>query len=147
MTRAGVAQARIGDGAMARAGEGKRERGDQREDHPSKVTLKVAGDQGTAFSGVCSVGRREEVLEGRTPERRTYDLEGGKLECKIQKASAGTLEVVLTGEGIHAVQRSNAQGGAVRFALSGGSVTSSTSSVYQNQTIESSQESFSDDFR
>jgi hypothetical protein len=91
-------------------------------------------------------------LEGRVPERYAYKLDGAKLECEIRKKGAGALEVVVTGEGIHSVQRSNALGSTVRFALSGGNVSSSTSSVSQNQTtvsqnqtIESSQRTLSDD--
>jgi hypothetical protein len=158
VARAGEAEARVGDGAVARAGdarartrdavansEGKTEKEVESEDRSRKVTLKVAGDPGTAFFGVCSVGGREKAIEGRVPERYAYELDGGKLECKIRKDGAGALEVVVTGEGIHSVQRSNAQEGTVRFAFSGGSVSSSTSSVSQNQTIESSHRSFSDD--
>ena len=158
MARAGDAEARAGDGAVARAGEarastrdavvsggGETGKEDESEDRTPKVTLKVAGDQGTSFSGVCSVGGHEEVLEGRVPERYAYELDGAKLECEIRKEGAGALEIVVTGEGVHSVQRTNAQGSTLRFVLSGGSISSSTSSVSQNQTIESSNRSVSDD--
>jgi hypothetical protein len=126
------------------SGEGKSEKGDESEDRARRVTLKVTGDQGTSFSGVCSVGEREEAIEGRVPERYAYEPGDARLECEIRKKDAGALEVVVTGEGIHSVQRSNAQGGTVRFALSGGGVSSSTSSVSQTQTIESSHRPLSD---
>jgi hypothetical protein len=158
MARAGDAEARAGDGAVARAGDarastrdavvsggGETGKKDESEDRTRKVTLKVAGDQGTSFSGVCSVGGHEEVLEGRVPERYAYELDGAKLECEIRKEGAGALEVVVTGEGVHSMQRTNAQGSTLRFVLSGGSISSSTSSVSQNQTIESSHQSVSDD--
>ena len=158
MARAGDAEARASDGAVARAGGARASTRDavvsgvgeagkegEGEDRTRKVTLKVAGDQGTSFSGVCSVGGHEEVLEGRVPERYAYELDGAKLECEIRKEGAGALEVVVAGEGIHSVQRSNALESTVRFALSGGSVSSSTSSISQNQTIESSHRSLSDD--
>ena len=157
MARAGDAEARAGDGARARAGgarasardtvessEGKTEKEDESNDRTRKVTLKVAGDKGTPFSGVCSVGGHEEVLEGRVPEHHVYEPGGAELECEIRKEGAGALEVLVTGEGIHSVQRTNAQGSTVRFALSGGSV-SSTSSISQSQIIESSHRSVSDD--
>lgn len=157
VARAGDAEARAGNGAMARAGnarastrdtvasgEVKSEKGDESEDSTRRVTLKVTGNSGTSFSGECSVGGREEAIEGRVPARYAYEPGDAKLECEIRKDGAGTLEVVLTGKGIHSVQRSNAQGGTVRFSLSGSGVSSSTSSVSQTQTIESSHRSLSD---
>ena len=110
---------------------------------PSEVTLKVAGDPGTAFSGACSVGGREHDMAGRVPERYAYELDGGRLECEIRKEGGDTLEVAIIGEGVHSVQRSNAPGGSVRFSLSGGGLSSSTSSISLNQTVESSIRSFS----
>jgi hypothetical protein len=158
MARAGDAEARAGDGAVARAGdarastrdavassEGKTEKDDESKDLNRKVTLKLAGDQGTPFSGVCSVGGREEVLEGRVPEHHVYEPGDAKLECEIRKEGAGALEVFVTGEGVHSVQRTNSQGSTVRFVLSGGRFSSSTSSISQNQIIESPQRSVSDD--
>ena len=157
VARAGDAEARAGNGAMARAGdarastrdtvasgEGKSEKGDESEDRARRVTLKLAGNSGTSFSGVCSVGGHEEAIEGRVPERYAFEPGDAKLECEIRKEGAGALEVVLTGKCIHSVQRSNAQGGTVRFSLSVGGVSSSTSSGSQTQTIESSHRSLSD---
>src|SRR3712207_3646652 len=154
----GGAMARAGDGALARAGdarasardavassEGKTEKEGEGKNRTHKVTLKVVGDQGIPFSGVCSVGGHEEVLEGRVPEHHVYEPGAAELECEFQKEGAGTLEVLVTGEGVHSVQRTNAQGSTVRIVLSGGSVSSSTSSISQNQTIESSKRSESDD--
>jgi hypothetical protein len=143
VARAGDAVASTRD--AVEGGEGSSERDDGSEERPRKVTLKVAGDPGTAFSGVCSVGGREDTIEGRAPERYAYEPDGGKLECEIEKESGGALEIAVTGEGVHSVQRSNAQGSTVRFTLSGGSISSSTSSVSQNQAVESSVRSFSDE--
>ncbi len=152
------AMARAGDAAVARAGEarastrdavvngvGETGKEDDSEDRIRKVTLKVAGDQGTSFSGVCSVGGHEEVLEGQVPERYAYELDGAKLECEIRKEGVGALDLVVTGEGVHSMQRTNAQESTIRIVLSGGSISSSTSSVSRNQTIESSHRSVSDD--
>jgi hypothetical protein len=153
----GAAMARAGDGAVARAGdaragarhavassEGKTEKEGESKDRTRKVTLKLAGDQGTPFSGECLLGGREEVLEGRVPERHVYKPSGAELKCDIRKEGAGALEVIVTGDGGRSVLLTNAQGGTVRFVLSGGSVSSSTSSISQNQPIESSQRSVSD---
>jgi hypothetical protein len=158
MAHAGDTEARASNGARARAGDarastreavassqGTTEKGDESKDRARKVTLEVVGDQGIPFSGVCSVGRHEEVLEGRVPERYVYEPGGTKLECEIRKEGAGTPGILVTGEDVRSVQRTNAQGSTVRLALSGG-IGSSTSSISQNQTIESSQRSVSDDY-
>ena len=155
VARAGDAEARVGaaaraDDAVANArdavvgGHGAAEGGNDGDGGaPSEVTLKVAGDPGTAFSGACSVGGREHDMAGRVPERYAYELDGGRLECEIRKEGGDTLEVAIIGEGVHSVQRSNAPGGSVRFSLSGGGLSSSTSSISLNQTVESSIRSFS----
>jgi hypothetical protein len=159
MARAGDAEARVGDGAVARAGdarasirgavasgEEKMERDDHSEDRPRKVTLKVAGDQGTAFSGVCTVDGHEDAIEGRTPARYKYEPGDGKLECEIRKEGAGALEIAITGESVDSVQQTDAQRSIVRFAFSEGRVSSSSSSVSMSQTIEFSNQSFANDF-
>ena len=156
VARAGDAEARAG-GAVARAGDAvanardavaawnvAAEGGDNGDEgDPSEVTLKVAGDPRTTFSGACSVGGREHDVEGRVPERYVYKLDGGRLACEIRKERGGTVEVAVIGDGIRSVQRSNAPGGSVRFSHSGGGLSSSASSISLNQTVESSVRSFS----
>jgi hypothetical protein len=78
-------------------------------------------------------------VRGRVPERYAYELRGGKLACEIRKEAGGALQVVFSGEGVHSVQQTNARGGAIRFVFSGGGLSSSTSSVSQNQVFESSE--------
>jgi hypothetical protein len=150
VARAGDVMARADGGAVARAGDvvaSTRDAVASREDDageggPRKVKLKVAGDPGTAFSGLCSAGGRKDAIEGRAPARYSYELGDGKLVCDIRKEGGGVLETVVTGEGVHSLQRSVARGSTIRFAISEDDVTSSTLSVSTNQTIESSNRSF-----
>ena len=149
VARAGDAEARAGGGAVAGAndavanawdavagGDGANEGGDDEDEGgPSEVTLKVAGDPGTAFSGACSVGGREYDIAGRVPERYAYEFDGGRFKCEIRKESGDTLEVAIIGEGVHSVQRSNALGGSVRVTLSGAGLSPSTSSISRDSAI------------
>ena len=43
---------------------------------PPEVLLRVEGDPSTTFSGTCSVGGRESVLDGRVPKRFAFDPDG-----------------------------------------------------------------------
>jgi hypothetical protein len=127
--------ARAGDGAVARAGEaearanggeevvGKNARGAR------KITLEVGGDDGTRFSGVCSVGGEEKSISGRVPTRYDYHPGGDKLECEIHKEGDGALEVVLVaGSNVRSVQRTDAPESTINFVYSGGGLSSSVSS-------------------
>jgi hypothetical protein len=105
------------------------------------VTLKVLGDPGTSFSGVCSIAGREEAVEGRVPKRYAYELGEGMLECEVRNESGGALRVTLTGEGLHSVQQSDTSGGTIRIGFSGGDTSSSTSAV--SRVVESAQRSSS----
>ncbi len=126
--------ARAGDSAVARAGDaearansgeevvGKNARGAR------KVTLEVGGDDGTRFSGVCSVGGKEKSISGRVPARYDYHPGGDKLECEIHKEGDGALEVVLAaGSNVRSVHRTDAQKSTISFAYSSGALSSSMS--------------------
>ena len=135
VARAGDAEARAGGPAIegnSREGQGAAEDdaadGAAGDGTPGKVMLRVRGDRGTEFSGVCSVGDRERNLEGRAPERYAFGPGGSKLECEIRNDGGGDLEVALAGEGVRSVQQTNSRGATVRFALSEGGFSSSTSS-------------------
>jgi len=144
VARAGDAQARAGDPAEDRGGREAAEDGgkaaesgaadDAAGDGPSgKLTLQVRGSRGTEFSGVCSVGDEEKTLEGRTPERYVFEPRGAKLECEIQNDGGGVLEVAVAGEGVRSVQQVGSRAATVRFALSDGGFSSSTSSFSAEQ--------------
>jgi hypothetical protein len=118
VARAGDAEARANSGGevVGRNARGVRE-----------VTLEVGGDNGTRFSGVCSVGGEEESISGRVPARYDYHLEGEKLECEIHKEGGDALEVVLAaGSNVHSIQRTEVQNSTINFAYSSsGGISSS----------------------
>ncbi len=112
--------------ATARAAQGE-EGGSQ----APGVTLRIAGDKGTPFSGACSVGAKKHEIEGRAPRRFEYEPNGRKLACEIrtQDARGSELKVVLEDGDNRVVQRS--EGGAdtsTRLVYEDGSVASSISS-------------------
>lgn len=157
VARADNARARAGgaareeDGGEApernAAGEDRPQEDRPRESHPQELTLKVGGEPGTGFSGACAVGEGEKTIEGRVPERYVFEPGDAGLECEIRKEGGGALEVVVAGEGVRSVQRTGAGEGTVRFAFSGGGMSSSTSSISLNQTVKSSDRSSPNDSR
>lgn len=108
------------------------DKGTASEGSGQEVTLKIEGDPGTEFSGVCNVGGQEKELAGETPQSLVYDLpEGQKLDCEIRKSGAdsGSLKVTLTVPGNNIVQTTNAPGGSLNLSFSESGVTSSSSSA------------------
>lgn len=107
-----------------------------------EVTLRLEGDPGTEFSGVCSVGGEEEELDGQVPESFVYELNGQELECEIRKGTdAGNLTVLLTAPGNNIVQQTSTPGGTINLMFSENGVSSSTSSASSNsanQVVSSS---------
>lgn len=158
VARTDDAQARTGDAAREEDGGEAPERnaagedrsGEERlkESRPQGLTLTVGGDPGTPFSGVCSFGKEEKTIGGRVPERYAFEPGAAGLECEVRKEEgAGALEVVVAGAGVRSVQRTAAGEGTIRFALSGGGIPSSTSSISLNQTVTASDRSSADDSR
>lgn len=163
-THGAVARTGDADGAVARtddaareedggkapernaAGEDRSGEDSPKESRPQELTLKVGGDPGTRFSGVCSLGKEEKTLGGRVPERYAFEPGAAGLECEIRKEEGGgALEVVVAGAGVRSVQRTAAGEGTIRFALSGGGISSSTSSsISLNQTVTASDRSSAD---
>jgi hypothetical protein len=95
------------------------------------LTLRIAGDEGTRFSGVCSVGEEEHDINGRVPQSFEYDLNDRQLACEIRKQSAqdAGLKVVLKGENTRSVHRSvGGEDAVIRLAYQDGTVSSSMSS-------------------
>ncbi|HWS81684.1 MAG TPA: hypothetical protein VN178_11735 [Rubrobacter sp.] len=100
------------------------------EDSPPEITLgdpdgkpdviiRLEGDPGTTFSGLCSVGEERSVLSGRVPKRFAYQLKGRQLSCRIEKRDGGTgdLEVILVaGDSTRSVQQTNAPGGVIKVS-------------------------------
>ncbi len=108
------------------------------------VTLRIAGDQGTRFSGSCSVGGEERNISGQVPQSYEFDLEGQKLECELRKQGdkSGELRVVLISEYGGSVQRVEGEDVTLRLTYAKGNVfssrTSASSSSSSSQTVISS---------
>lgn len=89
----------------------------------SEIVLRLEGDEGTRFSGICSVeGGEENVLSGEVPKRFTFaDLGGSELTCRIQKQDerSGALRVILlSGDTTRSVQQTNAPEGIIEVSFS-----------------------------
>ncbi len=111
-----------------------------RERGPENVTLKVKGDKGAEYSGTCTTGDKEEDIGGQVPQSFEFELEGEQLECEITKGS-GTLKIVLTGDGTHAVQQISSQDGTFNLTYDGNggvSFSASSSGSSTRQVISSS---------
>jgi hypothetical protein len=87
------------------------------------VVLRLEGDPNTAFSGICTIGGKQSVLSGRVPKRYTFDPEGRRLLCRIQKQDpgGGSLKVILAaGDTTHSVQQTSVRGGVISISYKGG---------------------------
>ena len=93
------------------------------DDDPD-VILRVEGDSGVTFSGLCEVGDEEAVLGGgQVPERYEFATRGQRLSCRIQKQDSGDgdLKVTLLADGsTHSVQQVNAPHSAINVTYDGG---------------------------
>lgn len=142
---AGDGKARAGD-VVAGDGEAGEEKG-AADAHPSEVRLKVDGEPGTRFSGICAVGGEEREVSGQVPERFVYEPEVREVECEIRKEEPddGPLEFSIIADGGNQKQRIQATGDTMSFAYSGDSISYTTSSAsgaaVQRSTITSSSSS------
>ena len=89
------------------------------------VVLRLEGDPKTTFSGICTVGGKENVLSvsGRVPKRYAFEPKGQRLSCRIQKQDSGkgSLKVVLTAnDTTRSVQQTNVRGGVIKISYKGG---------------------------
>ena len=90
----------------------------------SEVVIRVEGDSGVTFSGLCNVGDEEAVLGGGpVPKRYVFDPGGERLSCRIQKQDPGDGDLkvtLLAGDSTHSVQQINAPGSAINVTYDGG---------------------------
>ena len=89
---------------------------------PPEVVLRLEGGPKTTFSGLCSVGNEQSVLDGKVPKRFTFDPRGRELSCRIQKRDdgRGALKIILiAGNTTRSVQQTNAPGGTINLSYSG----------------------------
>jgi hypothetical protein len=87
-----------------------------------EVVLRLEGGPKTTFSGLCSVGGEQNVLDGRVPKRFTFDPGGRELSCRIQKRDEGrgALKIILVaGNTTRSVQQTNSPGGTINLSYSG----------------------------
>jgi hypothetical protein len=133
---------RYQDLAWAKQDEAKGERRGQEH-----VTLRLSGDHGVPFSGVCSLGENQREITGQTPRSFEFDPKGRELSCEIsKKGSRGDeLKVVLNGEGIRSVQQLGGAEGTVRLTYGGDGSFSSISSTSQMATGTPGSSSRADD--
>ena len=145
--RAGKAKAGPGGAEIAGNSGGGTQRNTEEESGPQKITLEITGDRGTEFSGVCSVGGTERILDGRAPERFVFEPQGKRLECELRNGGGGPLGIVFTdGAGVLSQQRTAGGESTVSFVYANGIVSSSTtsSSGSESQTVTSSDTSSSE---
>jgi len=92
-------------------------------DAEPEVVLRVEGDSGVTFSGLCNVGEERTVLGGDSvPKRYAFDPGEERLSCKIQKQDpgGGDLKVtLLAGENTHSVQQTNSPDSAINVSYGG----------------------------
>ena len=82
-----------------------------------EVSLRVEGAKSTRFSGICTVGNREEVISGSPPE--SYSFEDLPFSCTVEKQDSrgGNLKVtVVAGDSARSVQQTNAEGGTIELS-------------------------------
>lgn len=88
------------------------------------VVLRVEGDSGVTFSGLCDVGDEEAVLGGgQVPQRYEFDPRGERLSCKIQKLDSGDGDLkvtLLVGDSTRSVQQINTPESAINVSYEGG---------------------------
>ncbi len=99
--------------------------------------LRLAGDDGTSFSGDCVFGGESTTLEGEVPSRLDYDLNGSGLACDIEKQGSGNLRVVLTVGENQVVRETNAKDATISLDYRGGNVIASTSSSQSSSSSSS----------
>lgn len=86
------------------------------------VLLRLEGDPGTTFSGICTAGSKQSVLSGRIPKRYAFDPRGQRLSCRIEKRDPGRgdLKVILVaGDTTRSVQQTNTRGSVINVSYAG----------------------------
>lgn len=95
---------------------------------PGEAVLRLTGTRGVKFSGECTVAGEARSVEGETPERLDFALDGGNLECEIEKQDPGQLRVVFTTENNNVTQTTSADETTLNLVYENGSVSLSQAS-------------------
>ena len=88
-----------------------------------EVVLRLEGGPKTTFSGLCSIGDAQNVLDGRVPKRFTFNPRGRELSCRIQKRDdgRGALKIILiAGDTTRSVQQTNSPGSTINVTYRDG---------------------------
>jgi hypothetical protein len=86
------------------------------------VLLRLEGDPGTTFSGICVAGSKQSVLSGRIPKSYAFDPRGRKLSCRLEKRDPdrGDLKVILVvSNTTRAVQQTDNRGNVIKVSYPG----------------------------
>lgn len=103
-----------------------------------EARLEMEGDEGTEFTGSCTVGDETSALDGQAPESFTYQLDGERLDCEIN--ASGNLQIDFTvGQNTRSVQQIS--GGTLNLTYENGRISSSSTS--SGSAVSSSQSSSS----
>jgi hypothetical protein len=85
--------------------------------------LRVEGDSGVRFSGLCNVGEEDTVLGGGSvPKRYAFDPDGKQLSCRIQKQDSGDGDLKITllaDNSTQSVQQINTPDNAIKVSYTG----------------------------
>lgn len=89
----------------------------------SRVTLRIEGDAGTEFSGVCTTSTENSVLVGKVPKTYNFDLRNRALSCQIKKQGPGTgslQAILLTGDNTRSIQQTRSRNSTINISYSSG---------------------------
>ncbi len=89
----------------------------------SGVVLRLEGDAGINFSGICTTGTEDSVLVGQVPKSYNFNLRGQGLACQIKKQSPGNgslRAILLAGDNTRSIQQTESQESTISIAYSGG---------------------------
>lgn len=87
------------------------------------VTLRIEGEAGTEFSGLCATGAEDSVLVGQVPKSYRFDLRSQELSCRIKKQSPGNgslRTILLAGDNTRSIQQTRSQESIINVSYSGG---------------------------
>jgi hypothetical protein len=115
------------DGTVTRDGEVVAEPGGGPGDS-GEATLRLTGDEGTNFTGLCEVGGEKTNLDGELPARLDFDLDSEGLACEIGKEGPGLLRVALSAGDNEIIRETNAEDAKIELVYRDGNVVASTSS-------------------
>lgn len=101
------------------------------------VRLRLGGEEGTRFSGSCTVAGERRRIEGQTPKSYSFKPEGGPVACNIKKQGPGGLKVVFASDGQRSVQTVSGQSATLKLRYNNGGLSSRVQSATQKATQSS----------